>query len=81
MLCCPGYASCTVSSGKQLERGVPVTQMDIARKGQISNAVKTVAAKEKRTPEFIRRRVAEGKIVIPANINHKNLSPCEPWRL
>ena len=50
--------------------------MDIARKGKISNAVKTVAAKEKRTPEFIRRRVAEGKIVIPANINHKNLSPC-----
>ena len=53
-----------------------MTQMVIARKGQISDAVKSVAAKERRTPEFIRRRVAEGRIVIPANINHKNLSPC-----
>ena len=53
-----------------------MTQMEIARKGRISDAVKAVAAKEKRTPEFIRRRVADGRIVIPANINHKNLSPC-----
>ena len=53
-----------------------MTQMEIARKGQISDAVKTVAAKEKRSAEFIRRRVADGRIVIPANINHKNLSPC-----
>ena len=53
-----------------------MTQMEIARKGQISDAVRSVAAKEKRSAEFIRRRVADGRIVIPANINHKNLSPC-----
>ena len=53
-----------------------MTQLETARQGKISEAVKIVAAKEKRTPEFIRRRVADGKIVIPANINHKNISPC-----
>ena len=53
-----------------------MTQMEIARKGQISDAVKIVAAKEKRSTEFIRRRVADGRIVIPANINHTQLSPC-----
>jgi phosphomethylpyrimidine synthase len=35
----------------------------------------TVAEKERRDPEFIRSETAAGKIVIPANINHKNLSP------
>ena len=53
-----------------------MTQMESARSGRISDAVRTVAAKEKRTPEFIRRRVADGRVVIPANVNHKNLSPC-----
>ncbi len=53
-----------------------MTQMEIARSGQISEAVKIVAAKEKRTAEFIRRRVADGRIVIPFNINHTSLSPC-----
>ena len=47
-----------------------MTQMEIARTGRISDAVKAVAAKEKRTPEFFRRRVADGRIVIPAIINH-----------
>lgn len=53
-----------------------MTQMEIARSGQISDAVRIVAAKEKRSAEFIRRRVADGRIVIPANINHTTLSPC-----
>ena len=53
-----------------------MTQMEIARKGQVSDAVKIVAAKERRSVEFIRRRVADGRIVIPSNINHKTLSPC-----
>ncbi len=53
-----------------------MTQIEIARSGQISEAVKNVAAQEHRTPEFIRKRVATGQIVIPANHFHKNLRPC-----
>ena len=53
-----------------------MTQMELARSGQTGFAVKAVAAKEQRTTEFIRRRVADGRIVIPANINHTALVPC-----
>jgi len=52
------------------------TQMLAARAGEITPEMKAVAAAEKRDVEFIRSGVAEGKIVIPANINHKNLRPC-----
>lgn len=51
------------------------TQMTQARAGVITEELKITAAKEKRDIEFIRERVADGRIVIPANIRHKNLSP------
>ena len=50
------------------------TQMDAAKKGIITEQMKTVAAKENKSPEEIRSLVAEGKVAIPANKNHKNLS-------
>lgn len=37
--------------------------------------MKIVAGKEFLSPEFIRDEVAAGRIIIPANINHRNLSP------
>ena len=37
--------------------------------------METVAAKEGKTPEEIRRLVAEGRVVIPANKGHVRLSP------
>ncbi|MBE6368256.1 MAG: phosphomethylpyrimidine synthase ThiC, partial [Lentisphaerae bacterium] len=49
------------------------TQVAAARRGQITPAMRTVAQKERRTEEFIRRQVADGLIVIPANKNHHNL--------
>ena len=51
------------------------TQMDAAKKGIITNEMKIVAAKEDISVEELRRLVAEGKIAIPANRNHKTLSP------
>lgn len=51
------------------------TQIDAARQGIITDAMKRVAEKERKTPEEIRARVAAGTIAIPANINHKNLDP------
>lgn len=52
-----------------------ITQIDAARQGIITDAMKRVAEKERKTPEEIRTRVAAGTIAIPANINHKNLDP------
>ncbi|MCI5727581.1 MAG: phosphomethylpyrimidine synthase ThiC [Clostridium sp.] len=51
------------------------TQMDAAKKGIITKEMEIVAEKENRDVEYIRAKVAEGKIAIPANKNHKALSP------
>ena len=51
------------------------TQMDAARQGIITKEMKIVAEKEHRSEEEIRQWVAEGKVAIPANINHKSLDP------
>ena len=52
------------------------TQMQLARQGIISEQMKIVAEKEGLSPEFIREGLAKGSIVIPCNINHKNIIPC-----
>lgn len=47
-----------------------VTQIDFARAGQITPQMKEVAEREHRDPEYIRERVADGRIAIPANVVH-----------
>jgi len=49
--------------------------MQQAREGIVTPQIKAVAEKELRSAEFILERVADGRVVIPANINHKNLVP------
>ena len=51
------------------------TQMDAAKQGIITRQREIVAEKEHLDPEVIRQRVAQGSVVIPANINHTSLSP------
>ncbi len=51
------------------------TQMDAARQGILTPELLTVAKKEYREPEELRKLVAEGKVVIPANIRHTCLDP------
>ncbi len=51
------------------------TQMDAARKGIITEQMKIVAEKEQMDISTLMQRMAEGKIIIPANKNHKNLDP------
>ena len=51
------------------------TQMDAAKKGIITKEMTIVADKEKMDVEVLRNLVAEGKVAIPANKNHKNLDP------
>ena len=62
------------------------TQMALAKKGIITEEMEYVAIRENMncrelgiethiTPEFVRQKVAEGRAVIPANINHPEAEP------
>ena len=53
-----------------------MTQLDLARIGTITPIIQAVAKKEDLDPETIRQGIAEGIIVIPANVNHSQLDPC-----
>ena len=49
------------------------TQMDAARKGIFTEHMKRVSEKEAMSPEKLMALMAEGKVIIPANKNHKSL--------
>ena len=51
------------------------TQMDAAKKGIVTKEMEIVAKKENMDIEVLRKLIAEGKVVIPANKNHKSLDP------
>lgn len=51
------------------------TQMDAARKGILTEELKRVAEKEQFDANELMKLVAEGKVAIPANKNHKCLEP------
>ena len=51
------------------------TQMDAAKRGILTPEIKTVAEKENMSPEELMELVAKGVVAIPANKNHKTLSP------
>ena len=59
------------------------TQLQLAQKGHITDAMKAVAQFEQVDPKIISQHVAQGKIVIPANIKHlaTNLKPVGIGRL
>jgi len=49
--------------------------MHQARKGVITKEMEHVAREERLPADFVRKELAEGRLIIPANINHKNLKP------
>ena len=49
--------------------------MHYARKGIVTQEMEYVARRERLAPEVIRSEVARGRMIIPANINHKSLEP------
>jgi len=53
-----------------------MTQLELARKGIVSPQMKHVAEKEGLETDVIMQGLAEGEIIIPANVNHTNLIPC-----
>jgi len=58
-----------------LER-MTVTQLEQARQSTISREMRIVADRESLDAEFVCAGVADGTIVIPANVNHRHLEPC-----
>ena len=55
--------------------GAPITQLALARRGEITPEMEFVAIREGLEPEFVRSEVARGRAIIPANINHPELEP------
>lgn len=71
-------------SGRVVRKAKPgsnVSQMHYARQGVITPEMEYIAIRESMgaeqavTPEFVRKEVAEGRAVIPANINHPESEP------
>ena len=51
------------------------TQMDAAKKGMVTKEMEAVARKEGKAVQEIMELLAEGKVIIPANRNHRSLDP------
>jgi phosphomethylpyrimidine synthase len=63
-------------NGKMPIAKAPIhTQIHYARSGLITEQITHVAQREKLEPELVRDEVARGRMVIPANLNHRNLEP------
>ncbi len=58
-----------------LERRGNVTQMHLARQGEITPEMRFVAEQERVEPAWVRDQIARGRLVIPANVMHQNLEP------
>ncbi len=52
-----------------------VTQMHYARRGEITPQMERVAERERLDKELVQKEVGAGRLVIPANVNHKALEP------
>jgi phosphomethylpyrimidine synthase len=52
-----------------------VTQLHLARRGRVSPEMARVAEREGLSPELVRQEVARGRMIIPANVNHRRLDP------
>ncbi|RXT04177.1 phosphomethylpyrimidine synthase ThiC [Ammoniphilus sp. CFH 90114] len=55
--------------------GKNVTQLHYARQNIITPEMEFIAIREGVSPEFVRKEVAEGRAIIPANINHPEAEP------
>jgi phosphomethylpyrimidine synthase len=51
------------------------TQMNAARQGMITDEMRHVARAERLAPELVRDEIARGRLIIPANRNHRGLEP------
>jgi phosphomethylpyrimidine synthase len=56
-------------------KGARLTQMAYAKKGIITEEMEFAALREEVASEFVRKEVASGRAIIPANMNHKETEP------
>src|SRR5450432_3532540 len=52
-----------------------MSQMHLARQGVVTEEMRFVAGREKVDTELVRGEIARGRLIIPANVNHRNLEP------
>ncbi len=52
-----------------------VTQLHYARQGVVTEEMRHVASRERLPVEQIRQEVAQGRMILPANVNHPELEP------
>lgn len=72
-----------VCTKPRIAEGKCISQMHYARKGIITPEMEYVAIRENQmndgasyiTPEFVRKEIAEGRAILPANINHPESEP------
>ena len=57
------------------KRGNKMTQLEKVRKNKITKEIKYVAKQEGIGVNVLKEKIINGSVVIPANINHKNLKP------
>ncbi len=69
---CLGHGRGTTPMRAKAPEGfVPITQLDFARLGMVTDAMRRVAEREPHlSPTQVRDEVAAGRMVIPANIHH-----------
>jgi phosphomethylpyrimidine synthase len=65
----------TARVGMALRGKGPVTQLHYARRGIVTPEMEFIALREGFDAEFVRAEVAQGRAIIPANINHPELEP------
>ena len=51
------------------------TQMEIAKKGEITPEMRLVAKEEQISEEKLRKRIAEGTVIITKNAKRENVHP------
>ena len=55
--------------------GGPVTQLAYARRGEVTPEMEFAALREGVEPDLVRREIARGRAILPANVNHPELEP------
>jgi len=74
----PGTAAIRFPTTRRPLRALPgrrVTQMHYARRGEITPEMEFVAVREGVDAELVRREIAEGRAILPANVNHPESEP------
>jgi len=60
---------------RRAQAGRCVTQLHYARRGEVTEEMRFVAAREQLDVEVVRSEIARGRAILPANVNHPESEP------